>query len=1102
MFVEAATGVYAALGIGKLIDQDGNSCLVEYFDAPGAERIVHRIDEECLRQATVNKQTRVYYFDYQLGQWLVGLLMEDQGTKHLIGFSQLDHRLLDVEDVFVRWSPAIKDPSVYLSYGVNESLEFCDARSSFVRSQIQQRAASYGISALLSCAIELEAHQIEVVRRVLQDPVQRYLLADEVGLGKTVEAGVLIRQCVLDTDQNCVILIIVPISLIDQWLGELCSKFFLGRFIYRQDPLIHVLALGDDENIKKILPKVTMLVIDEAHHLTDMEFGGRGGIYADIARTAPKIERVLLLSATPALHNEVRFLEMLHLLDPSAYPLNGLEAFHKKVSGRQSLAQIVAGLTPENLFFLGDTIDQLAPWFAEDDLLRTYAYDLKEVVETIPDEDDPELLDGISRLHSHLSEVYRLHRRILRHRRVNLIDLIPDRGGLEIVHYTCGDRSALMSAIDNWRFEEVTKLDANNNDAIRDARTKAYKQVLNRASQYANSFPGAIGFLAQRSDIVGDVQKFGLVARLLGQADLFEKRSDAMIEALVPHLDSKTQCIIFCSDKQTADSLTSKLKRRLTVQVVRHDPKDKIQLSAGHDVLVCDQKAEEGLNLQGGRKILVHYDLPFNPNRVEQRLGRADRYGAKEPIRSMVLVCNKDPIEMEWVNYLNNALKLFNRSVASLQYLIAKTEVNLFSALFTDGAEALLDLIAISSGDTGTIDQELKALEQQDALDALGTPPLGVVDDLARVDQAWRSLAVDATRWLERSLRFGIDEDQKLQNTPTDQHCRTLPLFLDNPPKCASMATQGGILRYVYSDNEPATLLPRTAFWSNCKEALDVQWDVAGKTTIRTFPYTFSRQTSLAQSTASIGSGVSLLRYGDPLMSGVTALTERGDYGQSFAIWRYLAAHGQEHETGIYLRFDFIVETDLAIALGALNQLNRRDPSTISAIRRRADMAFPPSYHTIWLDRQLECVTDELILSQLRGRQPASPDMIDINLGPRCWKNLETLNIPEVTYWSDFCAEASNAAGRVLLGTDDLLERIAKAERVANRVDFGRIGQLKARAETNHDKSVSDELAFEDQIASALKVGIHNPHVRLDTLGAIFLSNDPNATARIGVEPQ
>lgn len=70
---------------------------------------------------------------------------------------------------------------------------FAEARSGFVRAIIGQRAACQGMSALYSSVIELDSHQVEVVRRVLQDPAQRYLLADEVGLGKTIEAGILIR---------------------------------------------------------------------------------------------------------------------------------------------------------------------------------------------------------------------------------------------------------------------------------------------------------------------------------------------------------------------------------------------------------------------------------------------------------------------------------------------------------------------------------------------------------------------------------------------------------------------------------------------------------------------------------------------------------------------------------------------------------------------------------------------------------------------------------------------------------------------------------------------------------------------------------------------
>src|SRR5690606_2440632 len=162
-------------------------------------------------------------------------------------------------------------------------------------SQMRQRAASMGMSALLACAIELEAHQIEVVRRILQDPVQRYLLADEVGLGKTVEACILIRQCVLDTEQNCIVLVVVPAALVGQWRSELSSKFFLGRCLDRS---IHVVAFDDGDRIRATLPKATMLVIDEAHHLTESTVGHAKGIYADIAGAAPGIGRVLLLSAT------------------------------------------------------------------------------------------------------------------------------------------------------------------------------------------------------------------------------------------------------------------------------------------------------------------------------------------------------------------------------------------------------------------------------------------------------------------------------------------------------------------------------------------------------------------------------------------------------------------------------------------------------------------------------------------------------------------------------------------------------------------------------------------------------------------------------------
>ena len=140
------------------------------------------------------------------------------------------------------------------------------------------------MSALLPSAIELEAHQIEVVRRNPPDPIQRYLLADEVGLGKTIEAEILIRQCLLDAGPADRVLVIVPNSLVRQWRFELETKFFLGD---RLNSVLHVVALSDHKRIIRQLKGVSMLVVDKAHHLTRQRSGELRKTYATIAAAAP-----------------------------------------------------------------------------------------------------------------------------------------------------------------------------------------------------------------------------------------------------------------------------------------------------------------------------------------------------------------------------------------------------------------------------------------------------------------------------------------------------------------------------------------------------------------------------------------------------------------------------------------------------------------------------------------------------------------------------------------------------------------------------------------------------------------------------------------------
>ena len=1077
MFVRAIGGRCTALGIGKLIGRQGKHCTVEYFDSPTSDLIVHAIDETLIERVTIPEQTRIYHFDESEGAWEVGRLLDDHGDSQFVQFPNSKSKYLKSDAVFVRWACPIIDPTPFLANRINESPRFSDGRSAFVRSQMRQRAASLGMSGLLASAVELEAHQIEVVRRILQDPVQRYLLADEVGLGKTIEAGILIRQCVLDAEQNCIVLVVVPASLVGQWRSELSNKFFLGRCLDRS---IHVVAFDHRDRIRAILSNATMLVIDEAHHLTESTNGHVKGIYADIAAAAPAIDRVLLLSATPALHNERGFLEMLHLLDPSNYPLNGEEAFRRKIEGRQPVAEMVAGLTPENALYLDYTIDQLAALFPEDKLLQEHAAVLRAVVETMPGEDDPSLIEAIARLHAHLSEAYRLHRRILRHRRRNIGGLTPERSGVKIVRYHSSDRAALTTTIDDWRFSEATHLNATGSEDLCPDRAHALWRVLNLASQYPNSGAEIISLLARETAMIGDSDRFASIGRCLGRTGLFEDRAHALVEAIRPVLSDKAQCVVFCSDSKTADALAKWIEEQLDIEVDRHDPDSDAWTafsdSADRPVLVCDRRAEEGLNLQGGKKVVVHYDVPLNPNRVEQRLGRVDRYGFGEAVRSLVLVCEDDPLEIAWVSYLDAALKVFDRSVASLQYLIDETVRGIARSLFTDGTEELEELTKRSIGEQGLIEREIKAIDQQDALDALGTPPTDLVDNLSDVDEDWQSLASDTELWLEQTLQFAHSDEPQVTVSGGS-----------SPP-----------FRYIYSTSNRHTLIPLHVFMRHCADALDLDMSPRGGRVIRTIPYTFRRRTVLSRKVRS--DGVGLLRYGDPLMRGMTDLTQADDRGRSFAMWRFAPNHVGDPLADIYFRFDFVLETDTAGVAKVLSEFGRDTGTASAAIQRRGDMALPPFYRSLWFDRELELVTNDALLTLLTRGYQVEPDRngaLDLNLNARRWQRLLQLQLPELAHWSDLCFKARAAAENALRGDLDLVDSLAKAEQRALRVDQGRLGHLRARAHAAAYAGDDTELAFEERLAAALREGIRTPQVRLDTIGAVFVSASRSVTDRI-----
>ena len=202
----------------------------EYFDTPAQapeDRTRISVPRIGLRRFALKAETRVFWISSE--KWRSGRVIETTAHGDTYIRAREWEGYVAEEDLFVRWHLPLVDPVGFAAGGLLESPLLADLRRPFLRAILRQRSAARGMKGALSSAIELHDHQLEAAWRVLQDPVQRYLLADEVGLGKTIEAGIILRQLLLD-DPRLSVQFILPPFLIGQWQHELATKFFLKDF--------------------------------------------------------------------------------------------------------------------------------------------------------------------------------------------------------------------------------------------------------------------------------------------------------------------------------------------------------------------------------------------------------------------------------------------------------------------------------------------------------------------------------------------------------------------------------------------------------------------------------------------------------------------------------------------------------------------------------------------------------------------------------------------------------------------------------------------------------------------------------------------------------
>lgn len=716
--------------IGQLI-RIGSTCSVG-FQVSVNETIEVEVRRRDLRPAEPEPGSRVYWEDAngqsRVGTVVVGMrsdlrIRDDDGNAHEIA----------KREALVRTHRPMTDATGLLAQGVLSDVADVVRRRAFWEEAAAQHSACAGFAALLSNNVDLYDYQLRTVLRVLADDTRRYLIADEVGLGKTIEAGLVIRQTQLE-QPDATVAVALPAALIDQWCGELVDKFG----VQAEGGTVNVLDWSDDA--LDSLGTIDLLVVDEAHQLAA---DPNGDSYRRIAAHARRAPAVLLLTATPTLRRDSDLLALLHLLDASAYPLDDLVGFAARIQQRVPIATWLAGFRPEfSTFALRRRITAGRELFADDG--QTVA--LLDTAERALDDEEPARTHAVRAIRKRVGEHHRLHRRILRTRRESdpaAAAAVRGRRDPEVA-VTLRGRDAALSALDGWRLHLAART-AVAPDAERRALVSLFALFVARAGSDlalletvargratgSTSTLRRAGMSARLATAVLriplDADEDGLLLELADSAHEPAAEAHAAHVADVVAAHAHEQAIVVFSDfLQVRTAIALALAERLGAErvglantgsaegraVIR-----RFQSRAGLDLLVCGPSAEQGVDLAAA-DLIVHADLPLSPARLEQRIGRADRLGAGDPVRSLVfvddLVCPSLPDA--WFLCLRDGFGVFRASIADIQLAIVDETKRAQQMVLSAGAEGLLELTDAMPATLATERASSSELELLDAV--------------------------------------------------------------------------------------------------------------------------------------------------------------------------------------------------------------------------------------------------------------------------------------------------------------------------------------------------------------------------------------------------
>ena len=1013
-------------GFGWCVSVADGIATVRYVDLPDAATEISRTPVESLLIRDLPQEMRVWVRNRGFGWWPGRIKGREPSGNY---FVQLAGRGPAIRvppwSIQVRWDEPLGSATEALSIGMTDTTDYYDARIAVVENMLRQRAASRGFTAVLSASIAPFHHQIDVLTRVLNDPVMRYVLADEVGLGKTIEAGLIIRQLFLDRAVSNVV-IATPSSLSGQWHDELVERLKLRDQMRRG-------ALRIIEHAELTAPTARvpdLLVVDEAHRLVGDEMTSMPD---QLVNLAGQVRSLLLLTATPLRGHASTFLRLLHLIDPSAYDLRDIAEFESRLDLRHQQASSIELLVPNMpSAILTGVLDEFRNAYTEDDRLQEL------IGEAVSQLGTPAGSRSISAVADHMRETYRISRRVIRHRRSAAASHgFPVSGRrLETLHVSERGREEIDSFLEDWRLllrasgDEGKFLFAKGVEAALAGRLSLVHWVDGRLSQGVDRSEEVLLRQARAAAVVEDARSspFAKVMEVLRGGH--QTGSKSVVFTGFPEVARKFSLYVAAQlgRSAVAQHLAEMTSDEQDSAVRRFLKEDECT------VLVCDPSGEEGRNLQIAER-LIHLDLPLSVNRLEQRIGRADRYNASAPLRgvpSQVIVDEGSRWIVGHVRLLSKGVGVFEHSVATLQRVLAQLEQELLDKLWTAGVSGfdfdIDELRQRLDDERNQIDllEELEGTLMQEEFTPLDFDNLlSFEEDSAATEEAFDQLTSSAGGiQLRKTPRPYTPE---LFSYSVSQKLKTIPLMPEHH--------QDGLIR----------LLPA---WR-----------------------TFSRDVALKHPESE------LVRLGNPLVEWINKYLRVDEGGRARALWRRVEGWPRPE---VWFCFDYLLEFEDA-ALQAENAGVRR------RLRRRGDAFLPPRIERIWTDGQTEA------RPEVRERVLEPSEDVDIEdkalRGPRWETALH--HFPD---WSVMCQAAERQGRELIAERNEVRDWISHAEAAAGSEMERRtniLGLWAHRITTSNLKERAlNDLASERALSRQVLEGIRQPRFAVQAVGAIVVAGD------------